>query len=87
MNHLRKTNAALQEFTNLTFYNMWNDNIIYYGKRTKDRSSFLLFAINLDPHNAHGGNFEVPLWELGLPRRRLDAGDGSGGGLRLHVGG
>ncbi|RAI04425.1 alpha-1,4-glucan--maltose-1-phosphate maltosyltransferase [Acuticoccus sediminis] len=67
MNHLRKNHAALQEFTNLAFYNMWNDNIIYYGKRTKDRSSFLLFAINLDPHHAHGAEFEVPLWEFGLP--------------------
>ncbi|WP_083551109.1 alpha-1,4-glucan--maltose-1-phosphate maltosyltransferase [Acuticoccus yangtzensis] len=67
MNHLRKTHPALQEFTNLTFYTMWNDNILYYGKRTADRSSFLLFAINLDPHNGQGGHFEVPLWEFGLP--------------------
>ena len=67
MNHLRQTHPALQEFTNLTFYNMWNDNIIYYGKRTADLSSFLLFAINLDPSNGQGGNFEVPLWEFGLP--------------------
>ena len=67
MNHLRKNHAALQEFTNLTFYNMWNDNILYYGKRTADRSSFLLFAVNLDPHNGQGGTFEVPLWEFGLP--------------------
>ncbi len=66
MNQLRRTHPALQEFTNLQFYNIWNDNILYYGKRTADRSSFLLFAVNLDPHNGQGGNFEVPLWELGL---------------------
>ncbi|WMS40796.1 alpha-1,4-glucan--maltose-1-phosphate maltosyltransferase [Acuticoccus sp. MNP-M23] len=66
MNQLRRTHPALQEFTNLQFYTIWNDNILYYGKRTADRSSFLLFAVNLDPHNGQGGNFEVPLWELGL---------------------
>ncbi|MEM7693904.1 MAG: alpha-1,4-glucan--maltose-1-phosphate maltosyltransferase [Pseudomonadota bacterium] len=67
MNHLRKNHAALREFANLSFYNMWNDQILYYGKRTPDNSSFLLFAVNLDPHNGQGANFEVPLWELGLP--------------------
>ncbi len=66
MNELRQKHPALQDFANLTFYNMWNDNILYYGKRTKDLSSFLLFAVNLDPHSAQGGNFEVPLWEFGL---------------------
>ena len=23
--------------------------------------------VNLDPHNAQGGHFEVPLWEFDLP--------------------
>lgn len=67
MNQLRREHPALQEFTNLTFYNLWNDDILYYAKHTPDRSSFLLFAVNLDPHNGQGANFEVPLWEFGLP--------------------
>ncbi|WP_420394488.1 alpha-1,4-glucan--maltose-1-phosphate maltosyltransferase [Acuticoccus sp.] len=67
MNQLRRTHPALQEFANLAFYNMYNDNILYYGKRTADLSSFLLFAVNLDPHTGQGANFEVPLWEFGLP--------------------
>ena len=66
MNQLRRTHPALQEFANLKFYNMWNDNILYYGKRSPDGSSFLLFAVSLDPHHGQGGSFEVPLWELGL---------------------
>ena len=66
MNRLRREHPALQEFANVTFYNMWNDNILYYGKRTADLSSFLLFAVNLDPHAGQGGHFEVPLWEFGL---------------------
>ena len=67
INTLRQSHQAMREFTNLSFYNAWNDHILYYGKRTADRSSFLLFAVNLDPDNAQGGHFEVPLWEFGLP--------------------
>lgn len=67
MNRLRKSSPALQHFENTTFYNAWNDEILYYGKATEDRSDFLLFAVNLDPHNPQECDFEVPLWEFGLP--------------------
>lgn len=67
INRLRREHKALQDFLNLTFYNAWNDNIIYYGKRTADLSDFLLFHVCLDPHNQQGADFEVPLWEFGLP--------------------
>ncbi len=67
LNRLRSEHAALQSFTNLTFYNAWNDSILYYGKTTPAKDDFLLFAVNLDPHNAQGADFEVPLWEFGLP--------------------
>ena len=67
INRLRREHKALQDFTNLTFYNAWNENIIYYGKRTGDLSDFLLFHVCLDPHNQQGADFEVPLWEFGLP--------------------
>jgi starch synthase (maltosyl-transferring) len=67
VNTLRRASPALQQFDNTTFYNAWNDQILYYGKATPDRSEFLLFAINLDPHNPQQADFEVPLWEFGLP--------------------
>ncbi|WP_404926174.1 alpha-1,4-glucan--maltose-1-phosphate maltosyltransferase [Mesorhizobium sp. ORM16] len=67
LNRLRREHKALQDFTRLAFYNAWNDNIIYYGKRTADLADFLLFHVCLDPHSAHGADFEVPLWEFGLP--------------------
>jgi starch synthase (maltosyl-transferring) len=66
MNRLRRARPALQQFANLNFYNAWNDQIIYYGKFTPDKQDFVLVAINLDPHNAQGCHFEVPLWEFGL---------------------
>jgi starch synthase (maltosyl-transferring) len=67
INRLRRAHPALQTLRNLTFYNAWNDQILYYGKTTPDKEDFLLFAVNLDPHNAQGAHFEVPLWEFGLP--------------------
>jgi starch synthase (maltosyl-transferring) len=66
LNALRHVSPALQQFTNVKFYNAWNDSILYYGKASNDLSDFLLFAVNLDPHNAQGAHFEVPLWEFGL---------------------
>ncbi len=34
---------------------------------TPSKDDFILFAVNLDPHNGQGAHFEVPLWEFGLP--------------------
>jgi starch synthase (maltosyl-transferring) len=67
INRLRREHPALQHFTNVQFYNAWNDNILYYGKMTPGKDDFLLFAVNLDPHHGQGAHFEVPLWEFGLP--------------------
>jgi starch synthase (maltosyl-transferring) len=67
VNQIRRDNPALQEFTNLRFYNAWNDNILYYGKMTAAKDNIILIAVNLDPHHAQAANFEVPLWELNLP--------------------
>jgi starch synthase (maltosyl-transferring) len=66
INRLRRERPALQQFDNLSFYNAWNDEILYYGKYTSDRHDFVLVAVNLDPHNPQGAHFEVPLWEFGL---------------------
>jgi starch synthase (maltosyl-transferring) len=67
LNRLRQDNPALQRFTGLTFYNAWNDAVLYYGRHTPDRSNFLLLAVTLDPHTTQVADFEVPLWEFGLP--------------------
>jgi starch synthase (maltosyl-transferring) len=66
MNRVRREHPALQQFLNLRFYNAWNDQILYYGKISEDRQDFVLIAVNLDPHNPQGADFEVPLWEFGL---------------------
>lgn len=67
VNRLRREHPALQDFTNLSFYNAWNDNILYYGRRTPALDSFILVAVSLDPRLPQAAHFEVPLWEFGLP--------------------
>jgi starch synthase (maltosyl-transferring) len=67
LNHIRRNNPALQTHHNLKFYNVWNDQVLYYGKATPDRSNFVLIAVSLDPLGVQETQFEVPLWEFGLP--------------------
>jgi starch synthase (maltosyl-transferring) len=66
LNRIRRQNPALHSHLGVAFYNAFNDNILYFGKRTPDKKNFILIAINLDPRNAQEAQFELPLWELGL---------------------
>ena len=66
VNRIRRENPAMQELTNLRFYNASNDNILFYGKVSADRANIILSAVNLDPFDAHGTDIESPLHDLGL---------------------
>jgi starch synthase (maltosyl-transferring) len=66
LNRIRRENPALQTHLGFQAYTAWNDNILYFGKRTEDRSNFILIAISLDPEHPQEASFELPLWELGL---------------------
>jgi starch synthase (maltosyl-transferring) len=63
LNRLRKAEPALQSHLGLTFYNVFNDNILYFGKSAPGHSDRILVAISLDPHRAQEADFEIPLWE------------------------
>ena len=67
LNRLRKGHPALQTHLNARFYNAYSDQILYYGKPLPDGREMILVAVLLDPHGAHGADFELPLWEFGLP--------------------
>ncbi|MBL4834030.1 MAG: alpha-1,4-glucan--maltose-1-phosphate maltosyltransferase [Pseudomonas sp.] len=67
LNLIRRQNPALQTHLGFQAYTAWNDNILYFGKRTEDLTNFVLIAISLDPHNAQEAHFDLPLWEFGLP--------------------
>ena len=66
LNRIRRENPALQLYDNLRFYNSTDDNILFYGKATPDRSNIVLTAVNLDPFASHGGRVTVPVEEFGL---------------------
>ncbi len=66
LNRIRRQNPALQTHLGVAFFNCWNDNILYFAKRTAKRDNYILVAISLDPHNVQEAHFELPLWELGL---------------------
>jgi hypothetical protein len=61
LNRIRRQNPALQTHLGLTLYNAWNDNILYFGKRSEDGSNFILVAVNLDPHQRPRGAFRAAL--------------------------
>jgi starch synthase (maltosyl-transferring) len=67
LNRIRRQNPALQTHLNLKFYNASNDQVLYYGKFTSDRSNFILVAVSLDPHQVQETRLEAPLWEFDLP--------------------
>jgi starch synthase (maltosyl-transferring) len=75
LNRIRRQNPALHTHLGLTVYNAWNDNILYFGKRSADGSNFILVAVSLDPVNAQEANFELPLWEMGLPDDAVTQGE------------
>jgi starch synthase (maltosyl-transferring) len=66
LNRIRKEQPALQEYRNLRFYRADNDNILFYGKATRDLKNTVLVVVNLDPHNVQESFVYVPFWELGL---------------------
>ena len=67
VNQIRRENPALQELRNLQFYDADNDQILFYGKMTYDRSNILLIAVNINPDETHSAHVRVPLDQFGLP--------------------
>ncbi len=81
LNKARRDNPALQDFRNILFLNAWNDNILAYAKLTETKDNAVLVLVNLDPHNRQEADFEVPLWEFGLPdHARIEVEDLLNGG-------
>jgi starch synthase (maltosyl-transferring) len=66
LNHLRRENAALQEYDNLRFHYCDNDQVLFYEKSTPDGSNVLFFAVNLDPFQAHDVTLFFPLPTVGV---------------------
>lgn len=66
LNGLRKREPALQTHLGVTFYNAFNDNVLYFAKHVPGCDDRVLVIINLDPYTAQECDFEIPLWEWKL---------------------
>lgn len=66
LNRIRRTNPALSEFTNLEFYDSYNNGILAYGRATADLSNILIVVVNIDPFQVHEDMVRVPIWKFGI---------------------
>jgi len=66
INHIRESNPALQQYKNLEFFQTSNDNILCYGKFSKDGSNAVIVVVNLDPFNAHEDMVTLPVEKFGV---------------------
>jgi starch synthase (maltosyl-transferring) len=66
VNRIRRGNPALHETNNLRFFELPNDQLIAYGKKTEDGSNAIVVIVNLDPHHTQSGWVQVPLEDLGV---------------------
>jgi starch synthase (maltosyl-transferring) len=64
VNEIRRSNRALQSFSNVTFLDTANDALIAYAKQSG--SNTLICVVNLDPYNVQEGLTTIPA-HLGLP--------------------
>jgi starch synthase (maltosyl-transferring) len=70
LNHIRRTQAALQRFDNCHFEFVENERLLCFRKAAPTRADDdLLVVVNLDPRNMHHGIVHVPLEALGLTER------------------
>src|SRR5690554_5579782 len=64
LNHIRRSNPALQTHLGIRFHRVDNDQIVFFSKATEEGDNIVLVAISLDPFARQGGTLEIPvdLW-------------------------
>lgn len=67
LNHIRRTNPALQRNEHLHFHPIPNDNLLAYSKSTADGTNTILTVVNLDPLNTQSAMVTLALDKLNLP--------------------
>ncbi len=66
VNAIRKANGALQSTNNLRFYEIDNEKMLFYGKRSEDGTNMMLIFVTLDPFTPQSGLARLPLEEFGI---------------------
>jgi starch synthase (maltosyl-transferring) len=73
LNRFRHANSPLHEFLNLRFLSCADPQMLAYMKVSNDSSNAVIVVVNLDPHQPHEADVELPLAELGLSADRAFA--------------
>ena len=75
LNHIRRTNRALQSDGSLHFHPVDNPQIIAYSKSAPaidgEPANVILAVVNLDPHNEQAGWIDVDLKHLGIAHNEI----------------
>lgn len=66
LNAIREEHPALQEYDNLQFFEVQNDNIIGYVKRTENSDDIVVVFCNLNPFETQSAWFNLPIHEWGI---------------------
>lgn len=66
INWIRGENYALQLYENLRFYGSENENIMFYGKMTEDKSNMIFVALSLDAYHGQAGHIYFPTDEMNV---------------------
>jgi starch synthase (maltosyl-transferring) len=70
LNRIRRENAALQEYENLSFHASDDGRVLSYSKVTKDFSNRILCVVNLDTNETIATTVHLDLAVLGLDPNR-----------------
>ncbi len=66
LNHIRRTNPALQSHLGVTFLRCSNDSILCYAKTTQARENLVIVVVSFDPFRVQEADFEIPATLLDL---------------------
>jgi starch synthase (maltosyl-transferring) len=66
LNRIRRENRALQNYENLEFGAVENDQILFYSKATAGLDNIVLVAVSLDPFHMQSGFAYVPIDRFGI---------------------
>jgi starch synthase (maltosyl-transferring) len=67
LNAIRRDNPALHEFENLRFHEASDEQVLFYGKASLDRSNMIFVAVTLDPFDVHHVELTFPLDMMAVP--------------------
>jgi starch synthase (maltosyl-transferring) len=67
VNHIRRTQPALQTNATLAFHGTDNPHFLWFTK--EEQGSRVFVVVNTDPHWMQHGWVQMPIWDLGIGGR------------------